>query len=128
MHIALSTNHHLMRCIMKPSKFEASLDPKKAVEVSTIADGTTPWKERIITYMISTENAAHSPVEILENTDPKYNKENYDARKHCLDSQLTYIRQDFNIRTKTLDDSRVILLGVVRDDKLVPFKNAVDHL
>ena len=109
-------------------QFDSMLDPKAAVDVDSIADGSTPWKERIIAYMISTPEAAHSPTEILTNTDPKYNEENYDARKHCLDSQLHYIRRDFNIRTKTLDDSKVVLLGIVRDKKLVPFKNAVSHL
>ena len=116
------------------SKFDKQLDPNKAVDASTITDSSTPWKERIVDWMISQPEAAHTPVEILEATDDKFDpkasdkKFHYPARKHCLDSQMTYIRQDYDIKTKQLDGDKIVLLGMVRDGKLVPFKNAVKYV
>jgi hypothetical protein len=115
------------------SKFDKALDESKAIEASQIPDASTPWKERIVEFMTSSPQAAHTPHEILEATDPKYDPKSTDkskhfpARKHCLDSQLTYITQDYDIR-RTWDGDKVVLLGVVRNEKLIPFKNAVKYL
>ena len=116
------------------SKFDKQLDKSKAVDASTITDSSTPWKERIVNWMIEQDEAAHTPAEILEATDEKYDpkspekKFHFPARKHCLDSQMTYIRQDYDIKTKQLEGDKIVLLGMVRDGKLVPFKNAVKYL
>lgn len=104
------------------------VDEKAAVEASTIVDGTTPWKHRIVEFMAHREDAPASVEEILKATDPKFNGENLSKRRHCLASQLTYLRQDEGIVTKTLDDEKIVLLGVKRGDKVVPFKNAVKYL
>ena len=103
-------------------------DESKAVDASTIADGTTPWKHRIVEFMANRKEPAASVEEILKATDPKYNGENLSKRRHCLTSQLTYLRQDEGIVTKTLDDEKIVLLGVKREDKVIPFKNAIKYL
>ena len=108
--------------------FEKQLDPKSAVAATSVADSATPWKDRIIQWMTSQEEAAQSVRAILEATDPKFTGDNLGKRKHCLDSQLTYMRQDYNIRTKSVDDDKIVLLGVQKDDKVIPFRNAVKYL
>lgn len=108
--------------------FEKHLDEKAAVDASTIADSSTPWKDRIIEWMTNQPDAAQSFRDVLKHTDPKYTGENYVKRKHCLDSQLTYMRQDYDIRTKNVDDDKIVLLGIQRGDKLIPFKNAKKYL
>lgn len=106
--------------------FTKQLDESKAVDASTVTSSTTPWKERIVEFLI--ENQASTAEEILTKTDAKYDGNNFTKRKHCLDSQLTYIRQDFNILTKTVDENKIVLLGVVKDKKLIPFKTAEKYL
>jgi len=107
--------------------FTKHLDETKTVDAKTVVDSSTPWKDRIVQFMINSKEAALTDKEILEATDPNYNTENFENRKHCLDSQFTYIRKDFNIRTKKVDN-KTVLLGIQREDKLTPFKNAVKYL
>ena len=104
------------------------IDPKAAVDAKSVVDGTTPWKHRIVEYCANKPDGAATVEEILKNTDPKFNGENLAKRRHCLASQLTYLRQDEGIVTKTLDDEKIVLLGVKREDKVIPFKNAVKYL
>ena len=108
--------------------FENALDPKQAIEMKNVADSTTPWKDRIIAWM-STQPEAAQPIEaILKATDPKFTGENLVKRRHCLDSQLTYMRQDYDIRTKFVDNDKLVLLGVQKGEKLIPFRNAIKYL
>lgn len=108
--------------------FEKQLDSSKAVDAKSVADSSTPWKDRIIEWMSSQPEAAQSVEAILKATDPKFTGDNLGKRKHCLDSQLTYMRQDYNIRTKSIDEDKIVLLGVQKGEKLIPFKNAVKYL
>ena len=115
------------------SKFDAHLNEEAAVDKSTVVDNSKPWKERIVEWMVDQDDAKQKFTAILEATDDKYDPDSdnkkfrYENRKHCLDSQLTYIRQDYDIRTR-VDGESVILLGIERGDKLVPFTNAVEYL
>lgn len=116
-------------------KFENLVDDKAAVDLDTVADSTIPWKQRIVEWMTKQEEPIHTAREILEATDQSFNpkasdKGHYIGRKHCLDSQLTYIRQDYGIRTRSFGDQGVALLGIENREtkKLIPFKNAVSLL
>lgn len=116
-------------------KFEAVLDEKNAVDISTIPDNNVPWKQRIVEWMTSQPEAVHTAQEILKATDGQYDpkvvdRSHFNGRKHCLDSQLTYIRQDYGIRTRSFGEKGVALLGVENKEtkKLIPFKNAVSLL
>ena len=108
-------------------KFDDLIDESKAVKADSIANSSTPWKDRIIQYMtnLPADEAAQTHKQILEQTDDKYDETNYSKRKHCLASQFTYMRQDYNIRTLTVNEDKIVLVGIERDDKLIPFKNAV---
>ncbi len=108
--------------------FTKHLSEKDAVDAKAVADSSTPWKDRIIQWMTSQQEAAQSVEQILKATDPKYTGDNLSKRKHCLDSQLTYMRQDYSIRTKSVDEDKIVLLGVQKGEKLIPFKNAVKYL
>ena len=109
------------------SKFEAHLDESAAINANSITSSTEPWKERIVNFLIQREDPLATYEEILQATDPKYNETNYESRKHSLDSQFTYIRKDLNIVTKRVDD-RIAVLGVIKEDKVIPFKNAIELL
>lgn len=106
--------------------FDNMLDPKASVDIKTISS-TKSWKQRIVELMTSSDKSLFTYKEILEHTDPNFTGDNYTSRKHCLDSQMTYIRQDYKIVTKKIDD-KVCLLGVIKGDKLIPFKNAKQHV
>lgn len=108
-------------------KFKALLDESKTIDASTITNSSTPWKDRIIEYMTSQPDAACTDAQILEATDDKLSDTNFTKRKHCLDSQFTYLRQDYHIHTKKVDN-KTVLLGIEKNNKVVPFKNAVKYL
>lgn len=106
------------------SKFEKMLSETE-IDATSIKSSSEPWKERIVSYLIDREDPLATYEEILEATDDKYNGDNFNKRKHCLDSQFTYIRQDLNILTKKVDD-KIAVLGIVKEDKLRVFTNAVN--
>lgn len=102
-------------------KLDNLLDESRAIDANSISTSST-WKERIVTFMTSADEAEHSIVEILEATDPIFDGKNLSKRKKCLESQLTYIRQDLDIHIKRVND-QVTLVGLIRDKKLIPFSN-----
>ena len=104
------------------------LNEKEAVDRNSINDGTTPWKHRIIEFCASQEDGAVSKEALLKATDHKYDGTNLSKRSHCLASQLTYLRKDDGIVTKSLDNDRIVILGIEREDKVIPFKNAIKYL
>ena len=116
-------------------KFLTAVDESAAVDSNTVEDSSVPWKQRIVEWMTAQPEPVHTVKQILEATDAVYDPKNKDeshfrSRKHCLDSQMTYIRQDYGIRTKTFGDQGIALLGIDNKEtkKLIPFKNAVSLL
>jgi len=102
------------------SKYDEMTD--KAKEVIVRRNGGTPWKERITDYLIEHKGKAKI-VDVLKATDPSPDPARYRMRKHCLDSQKTYMGQDLNV-IASYDGEYMILDGVrdVKSGKVHPFK------
>lgn len=109
------------------SKFSAHLDATQTLDAAKFATSSTPWKERIATYLIENQNKTSK--EILKATDPKFDGTNYSSRKHCLDSQITYMRQDYNMVVRHEND-KYILLGIIdpKTNKMTPFTSALPFI
>lgn len=105
--------------------FENQLDETKSVDAKLVRLSTTSWKQSIVEHMIAQDEPMQSIESVLKATDPKYNTDNYRQRKKCFESQMTYIRQDLNIHILRDADDNVALVGILKDNKLIPFKNAV---
>lgn len=100
-----------------------NLIDEKAEPINAAAVNQTPWKNRIIDYLLTKKNHTATIKEVLKATDDKYNEENYSKRKHCLDSQKTYMKQDLNVIAAYQDDT-IKLVGVYNPKKNIiqPFK------
>jgi len=105
------------------SKYDQLIDTTK--EVIVRRNGGTPWKERITDFLI--ENKGRAKItDVLKATDPSPDPTCYRMRKHCLDSQKTYMGQDLNVIASY--DGEYMILDGVRDpktNKVHPFKYAV---
>lgn len=74
-------------------------------------NGGTPWKERIVEYLLEKRGRALI-TDVLKATDPDPNPERYRQRKHCLDSQKTYMKQDLLVDA-SYDGKDMILNGLI---------------
>jgi len=107
------------------NKFDKFVDETvEAIDANTVAS-TTAWKDRIVEFLMDNQGA--STRDILEATDPNFTGDNFTKRKHCLDSQITYARQDYNLVIQKQDD-KYLLRGVIKDKKLHTFLSASEYL
>lgn len=82
-----------------------------------------PWKERIVDYLL-TKPGYRAPIkQVLADTDEKHDPNNYSKRKHCLDSQKTYMKQDLNVIAEWQGED-MVLVGLYdpKKDVINPFK------
>lgn len=101
---------------------------ESAVSAATVKTSNVSWKELIVQHMTSQEEPFQTIESVLKATDASYDGSNYSKRKKCFESQMTYIRQDLSIHVSRAADDKVALVGVIRGDQLIPFKNAVSLL
>lgn len=98
------------------------VDTSKEIKANT---SSKSWKHIIIEYLLTQPNHTAPIKEVLTNTDPKYTVDNYSKRKHCLDSQKTYMKQDLNVIAE-YNDTNMRLIGVLdpKKDVIHPFKSS----
>jgi hypothetical protein len=94
----------------------------KTKEAKAVGSGT-PWKERIVNYLLDQKGYRAPIKKVLEVTDEKYDPNKYRARKHCLDSQKTYMKQDLLVHA-SYDGEDMVLVGLEdkKTGKVHPFK------
>ena len=110
--------------------FDSMLDNENAVDAKSVKTSTVSWKQLIIEHMINQPEAMQSIKSVLRATDSKFkdDESNYRERKKCFESQMTYIRQDVGIHILRDADDNVALVGLLKDGKCSPFKNAASLL
>lgn len=106
------------------------VDDKQVIEVT--ATGRT-WKDEIVDFLFA-QDGYEAPVKlVLEKTDPKHAPESFRKRKHCLDSQKTYMKDMYlgnksvqfdGIAASYTDNGKSMkLVGVYnKDGNIHPFK------
>ena len=101
-------------------KLEEMVDMKKEVAV---ADTSVSFKDRIVKYLLDQKGFAAPVEQLLKDIDPKYDGSNFSKRKHCLDSQKTYMKQDLNVYASYVDEGKTMQLDGLKIDGVVrPFK------
>jgi hypothetical protein len=91
-------------------------------KVATVASSSVPWKERIVNFLLDQKDHRAPIKTVLEKTDEKHDPAKYLSRKHCLDSQKTYMKQYLNVHAGyDGDDMYLIGLEDKKTGKVHPF-------